>query len=152
VERAQYETKRRELPVMALSSFAMRDPQGALAEMNEGNWSTHLDADTVSRMKSIAELSIATAQAKSDSAAAFDKADFGTQLERYGRHLANGGGPLMDEELNLTPDRAGVILGSETAAKAASHLAAQREMGAYFSQALSGDKNWLENQTTALRN
>lgn len=54
-ERAEYNARRRELPLIALTTAIERDPKSALLDMKEGRWSSYIDKETLSEMRAAAD-------------------------------------------------------------------------------------------------
>jgi hypothetical protein len=136
LERKAFEAKRQELPRIALSSLIDRNPEGALLEMKQGRWSQYVDSDTLKRMRSIAEHQITLGQHNVEAESEFNKEHLRLDLDKFGKTLVDGQITTAADALN-SPERFTEVLGKNVAKTAGDTVAAQREIGTFFSTAQS---------------
>jgi murein DD-endopeptidase MepM/ murein hydrolase activator NlpD len=142
-ERAQYELKRRELPLAALSTLIDRDPQHALVEMEEGRWSQYVDSETLKRMQTMAEHQITLGQQNVDAESEFNSEHLRLDLGKFGKMLLDGQAISGANPLN-SPERFTDVLGDNVTKDASNTLAAQREIGTFFSKAVTSSVNEIQ--------
>ncbi|MBI1213954.1 MAG: hypothetical protein GC190_21035 [Alphaproteobacteria bacterium] len=133
-QRATFEEKLRELPLIALSATIDRDPKRAVTEIKQGRWSGSVDADTLNSMKATAERQISLDESNAAAESEFNAEHLRLDLDKFGKALLDGQTTSNTNPLNA-PERFAEVLGKDAAKSAAATVAAQRDIGKFFANA-----------------
>jgi hypothetical protein len=144
-ERVNLERRLKQLPVIAPSSVISRDPNGAMVQMQRGEWARYLDPDTLKRMKSLAEQRITISQSNADAESEFNKEHLRLDLDNFGKTVVNGELTSGTNPLDM-PERFTETLGKNIAKTAADTIDAQREIGTFFAAAQTMGRRAIDQQ------